>query len=192
VTFDDAPTSPPNLFVGAVDVAEGAFEVFEDGRGGVDALLASAAVPNLFRAVEVDGRPYWDGLFSQNPPIRHFVSHAGEKPDEIWVVRINPLATGGTPRSLADIADRRNELAGNLSLEQERHMIASVNALVARGVITDPTYKHIELREIALDLPLDLESKLDRDPAFLADLRTRGEEKAVEFLTGLAPGAPTP
>lgn len=183
VRFDDVPAAPPHLFVGAVDVGSGSFEVFVDGEAGSSALLASAAIPNLFRAVEIDGVSHWDGLFSQNPPIRHFVSEVEPeaKPDEIWIVRINPVTTGETPRSLADIADRRNELAGNLSLEQEIHMIESINDLIDDGVIDDQRYKRIDLREVALDTELDLESKFDRSRDFLEDLMTRGEAKASRF-----------
>jgi NTE family protein len=184
VTFDDdASTAPPNLFVGAVDTGSGTFEVFRDGEGGTAALLASAAVPTLFRAVEIGESRYWDGLFSQNPPIRHFVTEAEEKPDEIWIIRINPLATDRALRSLDDIADRRNELAGNLSLEQEKHMIEAINDLIEEGVITDGRFKHIALPEVCLDMELDLESKLDRDPTFLRELWERGEANASRFWT---------
>jgi NTE family protein len=182
---DDAPTSPPHLFVGAVDVESGSFEVFVDGEEGSAALLASAAVPNLFRAVEIDGAGHWDGLFSQNPPIRQFVSEVPpeDKPDEIWVVRINPVKRDETPRSLDDIADRRNELSGNLSLAQEVHTIETINDLIDEGVIDDERYKRIELREVALDVDLDVQSKLDRSHDFLEELMERGEAKASEFWT---------
>ncbi|WP_435345951.1 patatin-like phospholipase family protein [Haloarchaeobius sp. HRN-SO-5] len=184
VEFDgSASDSPPRLFVGAVNVESGSFEVFADGEAGTDALLASAAVPTLFRAVEIDSYGHWDGLFSQNPPIRHFTSEvpADQKPDQIWIVRINPDERREIPRSLNDIADRRNELSGNLSLEQEKHMIRSINDLVDEGVIDDDRYKHIELREVELDVDLDVHSKLDRSPAFLEKLMERGEAKASEF-----------
>lgn len=183
---DDVPAAPPHLYVGAVNVESGSFEVFTDGAHGAAALLASAAIPNLFRAVDIDGAGHWDGLFSQNPPIRHFTSEvpADEKPDEIWIVRINPTETGKTPRSLDDIADRRNELAGNLSLEQEKHMIESINDFIAEGVIDHERYKPIRLREIELDKELDIHSKLNRDPTFLRDLMDRGEAKAREFWRG--------
>lgn len=184
VGFDDpVPTSPPHLFVGAVDVESGSFEVFADGEKGADALLVSAAIPSLFRAVEIDGSGHWDGLFSQNPPIRHFISEVPTegKPDEIWIVRIDPIATGEVPRSLDEIADRRNDLSGNLSLKQEKHMIESINDLIEKGVITDEAYKRIEIREIELGMELDLLSKRDRDSAFLAALMERGESKANEF-----------
>ena len=81
-------------------------------------VLASAAIPTLFRAVHVDGGTYWDGLFSQNPPVRELLD---TRPDELWVIQINPTARADEPTTVLDIADRRNELAGNLSLYQELH-----------------------------------------------------------------------
>lgn len=86
IQFDDiAPPAPPHLFIGAVNVESGSFEVFTDGEEGATALLASAALPYMFRAVEIGGMGHWDGLFSQNPPIRHFTTEvsAEQKPDEI-------------------------------------------------------------------------------------------------------------
>ena len=145
----------------------------------MDAVLASAAVPLLFRAVEVGGRHYWDGLFSQNPPVRQ-LPDAG--PDEIWVIRINPRGRRTEPKTVGDIADRRNELAGNLSLEQELHFIRKVNEWADR--LGHP-YRRIEIREMTLDLDLDLASKLDRRPAFIRRLFAAGQEQAGSFLAGL-------
>jgi NTE family protein len=178
---ESPPEDQPLLLVGAVDVLSGDFKAFSSRRQEitVDAVLASAAVPLLFRAVEVGGRHYWDGLFSQNPPVRQ-LPDAG--PDEIWVIRINPRARATEPKTVGDIADRRNELAGNLSLEQELHVIRKVNGWVDR--LGDP-YRRIEIREIDLDLDLDLPSKLDRRPAFLRRLFDEGREQAGAFLAGL-------
>jgi NTE family protein len=178
---ESPPEDQPLLLVGAVDVLSGDFKAFSSRRQEitVDAVLASAAVPLLFRAVEVGGRHYWDGLFSQNPPVRQ-LPDAG--PDEIWVIRINPRARATEPKTVGDIADRRNELAGNLSLEQELHVIRKVNGWVDR--LGDP-YRRIEVREIDLDLDLDLPSKLDRRPAFLRRLFDEGREQADAFLAGL-------
>ncbi len=178
---ESPPQDQPLLLVGAVDVLSGDFKAFSSRRQEitVDAVLASAAVPLLFRAVEVGGRHYWDGLFSQNPPVRQ-LPDAG--PDEIWVIRINPRARATEPKTVGDIADRRNELAGNLSLEQELHVIRKVNGWVDR--LGDP-YRRIEIREIDLDLDLDLPSKLDRRPAFLRRLFDEGREQAGAFLAGL-------
>ncbi|WP_435333095.1 patatin-like phospholipase family protein [Haloarchaeobius sp. TZWWS8] len=192
---------PPALFIGAVDVESGEFGVFtnDESRAAEDpetfrtvgtpdeaatAALASAAVPTLFEAVSIGDRYYWDGLFSQNPPIRHFMASADveEKPDEIWIVRINPKRMDRKrrtvpPRSMAEIMDRRNELSGNLSLEQEKDTIRTVNKLQGE----DPEYKHIDVKEVFLQRDLDVHSKLDRDPAFLEDLMNRGSKRAPEL-----------
>lgn len=186
IQFDDAaPPAPPRLFIGAINVESGSFEVFTDGEEGATALLASAALPYLFRAVEIDGMAHWDGLFSQNPPIRHFTTEvpAEQKPDEIWIVRINPLVTDETPHSLYEITDRRNELAGNLSLKQEKHMIESINELIAEDVIDHDRYKQIALHEIALEMELDHHSKLNSDPEFLQRLMDHGAATANDFWT---------
>ena len=178
---ESPPEDQPLLLVGAVDVLSGDFTAFSSRRGEitVNAVLASAAVPLLFRAVEERGRYYWDGLFSQNPPVRQ-LPDAG--PEEIWVVRINPRSRATEPKTVGDIADRRNELAGNLSLEQELYVIRKVNEWVDR--LGDP-YRRIEIREITLDLDLDLPSKLDRRPVFLRRLFDAGREQADAFLAGL-------
>ena len=101
--------------IGAVDVLSGAFRAFDSRRDRItpDTILASAAIPTLFESVHIDDGVYWDGLFSQNPPIREL---AALEPDEIWVIQINPSRRETVPRTTLEIADRRNELAGNLSL----------------------------------------------------------------------------
>jgi hypothetical protein len=122
--------------LGAVDVRNGAFKAFDSRKGEikVEAALASAALPRIFKAV---GERYWDGLFSQNPPVRNFTagSEREGKPEEIWVVQLNPQAVRETLRSASQIEDRRNELAGNLSLNQEVDAIEAVN-----GWLTDETF----------------------------------------------------
>ena len=122
---------------------EGTFKIFSSARGeiGVDALLASAAIPNLFPAVWVDGHAYWDGIFASNPPIIPFLqkpymgNHA--MPDEIWIIQVNPLRKESVPEIPSDIFDRRNQLAGNLSLQHELQLIDMVNMLLQEGALTD-------------------------------------------------------
>src|SRR5262249_55460738 len=86
----------PVLLVGACDVLEGSFKVFSSVRGEIEpgALLASAAIPNLFPAVDVRGHHYWDGIFSNNPPVSAFLREkymgSVHPPDEIWIVQVNP------------------------------------------------------------------------------------------------------
>lgn len=173
--------SGPLLLVGAIDVLSGEFTIFSSARSDItiDAVVASAAVPHLFRAVRVDGSLYWDGLISQNPPVRELPR---ARPDQIWVIQINPTARRREPTSVADILDRRNELAGNLSLAQELFFIDTINELVASGALAGTDYRIIGVDRIALGRDLDLASKFDRDPALIADLMAHGRQQADEFL----------
>lgn len=195
VDFDAAKAQRgrPRLLVGAVDIQSGDFKAFDSAKGeiGVDAILASAALPWLFKAVEIDGQPYWDGLFSQNPPIRNFVADpetAAEKPDQIWVIQINPQRRDTVPESPEDIELRRNELAGNLSLNQEVHFITTVDKWLAEGWLRDPEkFKHIDVCRIEMDRTklrsrFDLASKLDRTRSFIDELLAHGEAQAQAFL----------
>lgn len=183
----------PLLLVGAVNVLSGNFAVFSsrhrhrDHRITVDALLASAAVPELFRAVDIGDGAYWDGLFSENPPVRAFMSGqktAAAKPDEIWVIQINPERRAIEPRTMRDIHDRRNELAGNLSLNQELFFVRQTNEWLAKGWLNADHFKPIAIHTIAMDLDLDYPSKLDRSPGFIADLMSEGRRRGRDFLNG--------
>ncbi len=172
----------PHLYVGAVEVLSGTFRVFRDHEISVDAIMASAAIPTLFRAVPLDGGLYWDGLFSHNPPVRDLPD---SRPDEIWVIQINPRSSTGEPRTVEDILDRRNELSGNLSLEQEIHFIEKFNALLRQGLVSSQRYKPIAVRRIELSRDLDYASKLDRAPSFIRSLLAHGYAEADAFLNRL-------
>ncbi len=192
VDFDKLGTlindSSPDLLVGAADVLSGEFKVFWNPEINADAILASAAIPTFLRAIRTDGKVYWDGLFSQNPPVRSFIEDANihEKPDEIWIIQINPQTRHYEPKSIREIEDRRNELSGNLSLYQEIDFIENVNKWVEAGYLPDNQYKPIKVRWIErLEEDLDVASKLDRSPEFINHLMNHGEEQAVEFLKQL-------
>ena len=184
--------SSPVLLVGAVDVLSGEFRTFNSRRDGItpETILASAAIPTLFRSVRLDdGGTYWDGLFSQNPPVRELTD---EGPDEIWVVQINPKELETEPKTVLEIADRRNELSGNLSLYQELHSIEKIDQLLEEGLLSpEGKYKQIVVRVIELvrsrfSRSLGTASKLNRDPRFIKDLMSHGETRADEFLAALA------
>jgi NTE family protein len=114
------------------------------------------------------------------------------RPDEIWVIQINPKEWDGEPRTMMEIADRRNELSGNLSLHQELGFIEKVDQLLEQGrLAADGHYRQITVRLIELTRPrrsrsLGTASKLDRDPAFIRELIAHGEARAEEFLAALA------
>lgn len=104
--------------------------------------------PNLFRSVHLGEGVYWDGLFSQNPPVRELID---ARPGEIWVIQINPKECDDEPRTIAEIADRPNELAGNLSLYQELHFIENIDRMLDEGLLaSDGNYRPILVRVIEL------------------------------------------
>src|SRR5919107_242843 len=184
--------SYPVLLVGAVDVLSGEFKTFNSRRERItsETILASAAIPTLFRSVQTgDGGTYWDGLFSQNPPVREL---ADEGPDEIWVVQINPKELESQPKTVIEIVDRRNELSGNLSLYQELRSIEKIDQLLEEGLLSPGgKYKQIVVRVIELSRSrfsrsLGTASKLNRDLRFIEDLMSHGEARAEEFLAALA------
>jgi NTE family protein len=195
--------SAPRLLISAADVRSGEFTLFRShpvSHQGItypattmtaDVILASAAVPSLFRAVQIDGRHYWDGLFAQNPPVRELpdmvrTMPGGEPPDEIWVVRINRQTCETVPQSMGEIRDRRNELAGIISLRQELYLIDLLNRLIEDGKLSHTKHRPIEIRWIQMDdvvaRPLDYESKLDRTRHFIQELEAHGWTQADEFL----------
>jgi NTE family protein len=170
----------PTLMIGAVEVLSGHFELFTGPDLSVEALLASAAIPELFRAVAIAGRGlYWDGLFSQNPPIHDLVDLGI---DELWLIQINSSTCARVPTAPHEILDRRNALAGNLSMEQELSFIDTINRALAQGKLSDTKFRRINVSRISLDRELSYRSKSDRSPDLVNDLREYGRTKWRWFL----------
>ena len=187
IDFSEIPDlceqSAPELVVGTVNVNAGVFETFTNEDVTVDAVLASAAVPNLFRAVDIDGHYHWDGLFSQNPPVSDLMHQpSNRKPEELWVIQVNPQEFDGEPKTSEVIADRRNELSGNISLNQELGFIERVNDWIASGKLSGDEFTKTEVTRIQMGKRFHCSTKVDRDPAFLTELRELGEKRASEFL----------
>jgi NTE family protein len=194
----------PVLLVGAADVLKGTFKIFSSSNGEIklEAVLASAAIPNLFPAVWVNGHAYWDGIFSTNPPVVSFLQEAymGKHtlPDEIWVIQVNRVEIESVPERPQDIFDRRNHLAGNLSLQHELQLIDMVNMLIEENALTDrfrerfglETTEPIKVRFLRmsekLQRGLDYPSKLSRQPAHIESLLADGEVQAASFLDRVA------
>ena len=170
-----------------------------------DMLLASAAMPEMMRAVEIDGDHFWDGAFSQNPPILDLPDVHGETfletteqdledgddprhPEEIWLMLINPSTRPDTPRELDDIDDRKIELAGNISLSHDVHTIRKMNGVRSLCPRSGRTrlYRNIRFRAIEMTdrtkLGLRLPSKLDRRRVNIEPLYDEGRSQALSFL----------
>ena len=179
-----AADSIPALLISAIDVKSGELRLFREDELSPGALLASAAEPDLFEAVEVEGRHYWDGLFTKNPPVQAFTTIEDfPDPDEVWLVKINPNERDRVPQSLHGIFNRRNELSGNIAMNAEIRFVETVNRWVEAGYLPD-RYTHTEIRTIPLDRQLGWRTKLDRSPEFLTELIEDGVEAAETFLDG--------
>ena len=190
----------PVLLLGAGDVLEGGFKIFSSLRGEitVDAVLASAAIPTLFPAVQIEGHAYWDGIFASNPPVIEFLRNAAvgsqRIPEEIWIIQVNRKQSDEIPDLPSEISDRRNHLAGNLSLQHELQVIDIVNTLLREGALTPAfrarfgfdTTEAITVRFIRmspeLQRGLDYPSKLSRQPTLIDALIADGEKQAGAFL----------
>ena len=113
---------------------------------------------------------YWDGLFSQNPPIHDLMDH---NINELWVIQINPSTCAQVPTETHEILDRRNQLSGNLSMEQELKFIEMINRAIAEGRLNEPKFHPIHVARITLDrdlgLPVEARSA-DRIPGRAAGL----------------------
>jgi NTE family protein len=192
IDLDAVAKSPIKLFVTATSVRTGKGRVFRNDDLTVDALLASACLPSLFQAVEIEGEPYWDGGYSGNPTMTPLIREC-ESRDTI-LVQINPIERLETPRSAREILSRLNEVSFNAVLLKELRMMALLRKLALQGAATqnisnfaDPEierWAHMRVHRIAADSMTELgySSKLNAEWAFLTMLRDKGRETADAFL----------
>ncbi|WP_013320541.1 patatin-like phospholipase family protein [Gloeothece verrucosa] len=187
--------SSPQLLVGAVNIISGTFKVFDSTKGEitVDSILASCAVPPYFKAVPIEGELYWDGLFAENPPLSRILKR-DNRPDEVWIIKINPKARDSEPKTEVDILERHNELAGNILLGAEIELITMINNWLEQGAFTEDflaknPVKKIQIRLIAINSELvallDYASKLDRHPSHIHQLIEDGQKQAKAFLENI-------
>ena len=175
----------PRLFITATSVHTGLARVFTGHEISIDALLASACLPHLFQAVEIDGEPYWDGGYTGNPALYPLIYDTEAL--DLLLVKINPLVRKGTPRRNDDIVDRISEITFNASLIGEMRAIAFVSRLVREGRLDPGRYKDLRLHMIADEAGLGAlgpASKLDASPAFLERLFGLGRAAAERWLAG--------
>jgi NTE family protein len=172
------------LYVSATNVHTGQLRVFSRREITADAVMASAALPHVFRAVEIDGVPYWDGGYTANPPIFPLLN--GKYSPDVLVVQINPLMRRTTPTSSKDILHRINEITFNSSLASEMRVIEFISQLLDRGELTSPSgdYRPIHMHRIVLGehKPLELGNRLNNDFDFFETLHRAGKRAARRFL----------
>ena len=188
VDFEALRTRPgPQLFICATNVHTGRLRVFSKDKISADVVMASACLPLLFHAVEIDGVPYWDGGYMGNPAIFPFFGVT--ESEDVLVVQINPIVRRTTPMSSHEIMNRVNEITFNSSLLAEFRAIEFVARLIEQGKLPRGSgpgqYRRVNMHRIALDgdaMALDSDSKLNNDYDFFEMLRDHGRRAARRFL----------
>ncbi|MFT4191017.1 MAG: patatin-like phospholipase family protein [Comamonas sp.] len=173
----------PRVFVSATQVTTGKVEVFEGARLTLQAVMASACLPMMFRAVEIDGQAYWDGGYSGNPAITPLISQCATR--DILLVQLSALRRPQTPQTPADIMDRISELTFNSSLLSQMRIIDFINRLLEKGRLSDAHYKHVLLHRIDGGEALaayPVSTKLSTDPAMIQALFELGQQAAQAWL----------
>jgi NTE family protein len=135
IDFDAVQAAPVDLFLSATNVETGRVKVFQEHEITRDAVLASACLPQTFRAVEIDGQAYWDGGYMGNPSL--FPLIYAKAPRDVLLVLLNPISRQGVPRRVPQIMDRLNEISFNASLIGELRAIAFVQKLLDDGMMVD-------------------------------------------------------
>ena len=172
------------LFVCATNLKTNQMKIFGNAELSTEALLASACLPQLHRAVEVDGAYYWDGGFIGNPVLKPLVRQCAAR--DIILVQINPMRRHELPLTARDITDRLNEITMNAALMRELDMIATISRMVEEGVIQSSRYHAIRLHQVAdpeMMAELGFTSKSNTAWAFLTYLRDAGRATAERWLT---------
>lgn len=175
-----------NLFVSATSVRTGKVRIFPTDEISLEVVMASACLPYLYKAVEIDGEAFWDGGYSGNPAIFPLFYHCSSR--DVVIVHINPVVREETPKTADAINNRLNEISFNASLLKELRAVAFVHKLLDEQWLK-PEYrdrvKDMMIHSIRADEPLQdlsVASKLYTDWEFLNDLRQRGYEETDRWL----------
>ncbi len=175
--------SPIDLFIAATAVRTSEAKLFYTSELDVEHVLASACLPDVFQAVEIDGVPYWDGGYLANPPVWPLVECRSR---DVLLLLLNPMTSKGTPRSMPDIMDRLNEISFNASLVAELRTVALVQDMIKRGLLKAGSgYMTLRFHMIGADRrlsDLSLASKGNTDWTFLQDLKARGRLAADAWI----------
>jgi NTE family protein len=182
IDFKRIATSPIMLFVTATNVRTGRGRIFRNAEITTDVLLASACLPTLFRAVDIDGEAYWDGGYVGNPTITPLVRES-DAHDTI-LVQINPRERADMPRSAADILNRLNEISFNSPLMKELRMIALLRQVADPGSGEGGRWAQMRMHRIMTDTlaKYGASSKLNGEWEFVTVLHKEGRHAASEFL----------
>jgi NTE family protein len=183
IDFERLGDAPIKLFVTATNVRTGQGRVFRNREISPDVLLASACLPSMFQAVEIEGENYWDGGYSGNPTITPLVREC--KSHDTILVQINPVERPGIPKTAREILNRLNEVSFNAVLLKELRMIALLRQIADPGDTEGASWAGMRIHRVTSDLMVNLgySSKLNAEWDFLCMLRDAGRSAADSFLT---------
>jgi NTE family protein len=183
IDFDRLARAPMKLFVTATSVRTGRGRIFRNGEITADVLLASACLPTMFQAIEIDGEPYWDGGYAGNPTITPLVRESDGQ--DTILVQINPRERAEPPRSAAEILNRLNEISFNSPLMKELRMIALLRQVADPGDGEGGRWARMRTHRIKNDglAAYGASSKLNAEWEFISLLKEEGRRSADEFLS---------
>jgi len=171
------------LFLSATNVRTGKIKVFADKEITADCVLASACLPFLYHAVEVDGEHYWDGGYMGNPALFPLIYSCQSR--DVLIVHVNPIERPDTPTNAREIMNRVNEISFNSSLMREMRAVAFVTKLIDDGKLSQSDAKRVLIHSVCADdvmCGLGAASKLNADVGFLRQLRALGRERAKAWI----------
>jgi NTE family protein len=183
IDFEALARGPLKVFVSATHVRTGKAVIFTGRDLTAQAVMASACLPMLFKAVEIDGEHYWDGGYSVNPAMTPLIESC-MCPD-VLLVQINPLRSSDIPHSAAEIADRVSELTFNASLLTQMRSIDLINQLIARGSLKGTGLKTVHMHRIdggAATQAFPSSTRAQVDSAMIRQLFEAGQVAAREWL----------
>ena len=182
IDFAHLSEAPIKLFITATNVHTGRGKIFRNKEITPEVLLASACLPTLFQAIEIDGEPYWDGGYAGNPTITPLVRES-DAHDTI-LVQINPTERLEAPRTAAEILNRLNEISFNSPLMKELRMIALLRQAVDPGMGEGCRWAKMRTHRILTDKLVEFgaSSKLNAERRFLHVLKEEGRKSAQDFL----------
>ena len=182
IDFEHLAQSSIKLFVTATNVRTGRGRIFRNAEITPDVLLASACLPTMFQAVEIDGEAYWDGGYAGNPTITPLIRESNAQ--DTILVQINPRERPGIPRTANEILNRLNEVSFNATLMKELRMIALLRQVADPGSGEGGRWAGMRTHRILTELMAELgySSKMNAERAFLEMLRDEGRRATSAFL----------
>ncbi len=182
INFERLVGSPIQLFITATNVRTGRGHIFRNGEITADVLLASACLPTMFRAVEIDGEAYWDGGYAGNPTITPLIRESDAQ--DTILVQINPRERSDMPRSASEILNRLNEISFNSPLMKELRMMALLRQVADPGTGEGARWARMRTHRVMTDVlaQYGASSKLNAEWDFVSMLRDEGRHAASAFL----------